>query len=398
MEKLIFLVSPTTTRNWSSASKVNKRGLYSSHSSYHSLFSYHFLFAFPAYNLRSLGSLAPSIAMTSRLQFLSRRLLASSARSYARNRTRITREISEEEVRKFAQQRQQQLSQKQDFYYHEQPSTDYKGHVGQPSQFNTVFEVPPNKNGLITPEDGIYDILREPTLVIERQMEFMNVILGFEQANRYKIMNSRGDQIGFMEEKDMGLLKVLGRQFFRLHRPFDIDVFNNYGDLLLTIKRPFSFINSHIKCYLPGYDRDGQLMHEIIGESIQSWHLWRRKYNLFKLEDDETDEYEQFGAIDAPFLSFDFPVTNENGDVIASVDRNWVGLGRELFTDTGVYIIRMDPASFEGLGDMYPSVAGPLTLDQRAVLLGNAVSIDFDYFSRHSRGPGGGLFALGDVE
>lgn len=235
-------------------------------------------------------------------------------------------------------------------------------------------------------------------MVIERQMEFMNVILGFEQANRYKIMNSRGDQIGFMEEKDMGLLKVLGRQFFRLHRPFDIDVFNNYGDLLLTIKRPFSFINSHIKCYLPGYDRDGQLMHEIIGESIQSWHLWRRKYNLFKLEDDETDEYEQFGAIDAPFLSFDFPVTNENGDVIASVDRNWVGLGRELFTDTGVYIIRMDPASFEGLGNMYPSVAGPLTLDQRAVLLGNAVSIDFDYFSRHSRGPGGGLFTLGDVE
>jgi hypothetical protein len=91
-------------------------------------------------------------------------------------------------------------------------------------------------------------------------------------------------------------------------------------------------------------------------------------------------------------------VTNENGDVIASVDRNWVGLGRELFTDTGVYIIRMDPASFEGLGNMYPSVAGPLTLDQRAVLLGNAVSIDFDYFSRHSRGPGGGFFALGDVE
>lgn len=319
------------------------------------------------------------------------RLLSTSLRASARNKTRITREISEEEVRKFAQQRHNQ----KDFYYHQEPSQNFREHLGEPSQFNTVFPVPPNKNGLITPEDGIYDILREPTLVIERQVEFMNVVLGFEQANKYKIMNSRGDQIGYMEEKDIGLLKVLGRQFFRLHRPFDIDVFNNYGDLLLTIKRPFSFINSHIKCFLPGFDSHGHLMHEIIGESIQSWHLWRRKYNLFKLEDDATDLYEQFGAIDAPFLSFDFPVTNEAGDVIASVDRNWVGLGRELFTDTGVYIIRMDPASFEGLGSMYPSVAGPLTLDQRAILLGNAVSIDFDYFSRHSRGTGGGFLSFG---
>lgn len=296
-------------------------------------------------------------------------------------------------MRRFREQQQPSGGQ----YYRENPSKNAEAYESEPTQFRTVFQIPPNDNGLITEQDGIYDILKEPTLVIERQIEFMNVALGFEQANRYKIMNSLGEQIGFMEEKDMGIAKVIGRQFFRLHRPFDIDVFNNYGDLLLTIKRPFSFINSHIKCLLPGVDHQGNLMYEIIGESVQSWHLWRRKYNLFKLEDENSDQYEQFGAIDAPFLSFDFPVTNSSGDVIASVDRNWVGLGRELFTDTGVYIVRMDPASFAGLGNLYPTVAGPLTLDQRAVLLGNAVSIDFDYFSRHSRS-GGGLFSFGLYE
>ncbi|KAK6456978.1 phospholipid scramblase 1 [Scheffersomyces xylosifermentans] len=300
-------------------------------------------------------------------------------------KTRITQEISEEEVKRYHEQNPQRLG-SNDFYYQTNPSKNSKEFEHEPSSYHTIFSIPPNENGLITPEDGIYDILKEPTLVIERQIEFMNVFLGFEQANKYRIMNALGEQIGYMEEKDMGLLKVLGRQFFRLHRPFDIDVFNNYGDLLLTIKRPFSFINSHIKCYLPGYDRDNSLIFENIGETIQSWHPWRRRYNLFKLEDEETSEFNQFGAIDAPFLSFDFPVKNQNGDVIASVDRNWVGLGRELFTDTGVYIVRMDPASFAGMGELYPSVAGPLTLDQRAILLGNAVSIDFDYFSRHSRG------------
>ena len=58
----------------------------------------------------------------------------------------------------------------------------------------------------------------------------------------------------------------------------------------------------------------------------------------------------------------------------------------------------MDPASFSGMGNIYPSVAGPLTLDQRAILLGNAVSIDFDYFSRHSTGPGGGFLAFSDID
>lgn len=309
-------------------------------------------------------------------------------------RTRQVREISPEEVRRYNEQRQ---TKSDDFYYKERPLLDTDAYQNDPTQFRTVFEIPPNTNGIITPEDGIYDILKEPTLVIERQIEFMNVVLGFEQANRYKIMNSLGDQIGYMVEKDYGILKAIGRQFFRLHRPFDIDVFNNYGDLLMTIKRPFSFINSHIKSLLPGYDQNGELMYEVIGELVQSWHLWRRKYNLFKLEDETADEYNQFGAIDSPFLAFDFPVRNEGGDVIASVDRNWVGLGRELFTDTGIYIIRMDPASFAGLGDMYPTVAGPLTLDQRAILLGNAVSIDFDYFSRHSR-TGGGFLSFGSYE
>ncbi|QBM85508.1 Scramblase [Metschnikowia aff. pulcherrima] len=310
-------------------------------------------------------------------------------------RTRRTEEISPEEIKRLRELRAHRTL--SSYYYHESPSSDAREYQNDPSQYRTVFEMPPNENGIITPEDGIYSLLKEPTLVIERQVEFMNVILGFEQANKYKIMNSLGEQIGYMEEKDYGILKMIGRQFFRLHRPFDIDVFNNYGDLLMTIKRPFSFINSHIKCLLPGFDNQGNLMHEVIGESVQSWHLWRRRYNLFKLDDETTDEYNQFGLIDLPFLAFDFPVKNEAGDVIASVDRNWVGLGRELFTDSGVYIIRMDPASFAGLGDMYPSVAGPLTLDQRAILLGNAVSIDFDYFSRHSR-QGGGFLSFGSYE
>jgi len=257
--------------------------------------------------------------------------------------------------------------------------------------FDSYSGTVPNPGGLLRETDGIARILNEPTIVIERQIEMMNMFLGFEQANQYVIMDALGNRIGYMSERDFGIGKMIMRQITRLHRPFVVDVFDNAGNPLMTIKRPFSFINSHIKAILPGFANEEE---GVIGESVQSWHLWRRRYNLFKAN--SHTEFDQFGAIDSGFLAFDFPVRDESGRVIGAVDRNWVGLGRELFTDTGVYIVRMDPASFAGMGDLYPKVAGPLTLDQRAVLLANAVSVDFDYFSRHSNR--GGLISFGDYE
>ena len=82
--------------------------------------------------------------------------------------------------------------------------------------------------------------------------------------------------------------------------------------------------------------------------------------------------------------------------LIASINRNFSGFGRELFTDTGQYIIRFDSAGQElalpprsteatvqGQTLVLPDSPG-LTLDQRAMTLATAVSVDFDYFSRHS--------------
>ena len=171
----------------------------------------------------------------------------------------------------------------------------------------------------------------------------------------------------------------------------------------------------------------------IIGEAQQQWAPLRRKYNLFlyhQFPKPETDlgnrqitagdlplsnsqqlqvseatkngsdgEFGQFAYVNEPFLSWDFSLLSADQRLIGSVNRNFAGFGREIFTDTGVYALRMDAA---GLADeprhlisktgetseRIPHVG--MTLDQRAVMLATAVSIDFDYFSRHS-GSGGGM-------
>ncbi len=273
---------------------------------------------------------------------------------------------------------------------YEQPSVIY------PSSKTTYYN---NGNEIVKPSDRLYDLLSRPVLILQRNLEMMNIMFGFEQANQYILMDGNGTHLGYLREEDFGIGKVIMRQITKLHRPFKVELTDTEGNLLMVIKRPFSFINSHIQSILPSNiivenSKIGESWSKdrIIGESVQSWHLWRRRYNLFKNISDEN--FEQFGIVDAPFLSFSFPINDENGLIIGAVDRNWVGFGRELFTDTGVYILRMEPEALEtdeyrGLINNNPQ---GLDIDQRAILLSTAVSIDFDYFSRHSRSGSGGLF------
>lgn len=254
-------------------------------------------------------------------------------------------------------------------------------------EINLPTEIPKDlpKSNQITERNPCLWMLSQPTLVVERRIEYMNLFLGFEQANQYALYDGNGTQIGWIMERDFGIGKAIMRQIYRLHRPFTVDVIDMNGGLLMTIRRPFSWINSHIKSVVVDYDGN----ETVVGESVQSWHLWRRRYNLFRSDDD--GDFVQFGKIDSGFLRWEFPIYNERGEISGSVSRNFGGFFREAFTDTGVYILRMDGMdNIEG----GPPSDRPLTLEERAVVLANAVSIDFDYFSRHS-GVGGGGFIIG---
>lgn len=172
----------------------------------------------------------------------------------------------------------------------------------------------------------------------------------------------------------------------------------------------------------------------LIGEAQQQWAPLRRKYNLSLFRQTATPEvnlgtrrtlpgnpthsrsqqlelpqapiksdegeFSQFAYVDEPFLSWDFSLFSADSRLIGSVNRNFAGFGREIFTDTGVYALRMDAAGLAEEPRHEPSKTGeqneiihkpPVTsmsLDQRAVMLATAVSIDFDYFSRKSSSPG----------
>lgn len=181
----------------------------------------------------------------------------------------------------------------------------------------------------------------------------------------------------------------------------------------------------------------------IIGEVQSQWAPLKRKYNLFLFHQPpgetstpvsatgldlstaqqaqvaaqsggaDEGQYVQFAYIEEPPLSWDFSLRSSSNKLIGSVNRNFAGFAREIFTDTGVYALRMDAAGLEeeaskrhiisktahGEKEYKDVVAGEkgemgMTLDQRAVMLATAVTVDYDYFSRHSHGSGMGMMPL----
>ncbi|EME82034.1 uncharacterized protein MYCFIDRAFT_165226 [Pseudocercospora fijiensis CIRAD86] len=349
------------------------------------------------------------------------------------------------------------------------PNTQLAATLAQSDTSDLVAEVriPHDPNGVLPPDHPALSILGNSSLVIQRQIEVMNLLMGFEQANRYIIMDGQGQTMGYIAEQDHGFGRAMARQFARTHRSFTTYIFDRNEREVLRIHRPFAWINSRIRIYDPvpegGYgelatstDLQGLSANSvvnpgqqaqvsplkleemrIIGEAQQQWAPLRRKYNLKsyrplepardhgtpRLESGEkatndtkaltvtesgTNENAieagmvQFAHVNEPFLSWDFTLRDESQNTIGSVNRNFAGLAREIFTDTGVYALRMDSAAqssaLETAGGeevaRYEREATAMTLDQRAVMLATAVSIDFDYFSRHSHAGSGGFMPI----
>ncbi|KAG0152617.1 hypothetical protein CROQUDRAFT_667415 [Cronartium quercuum f. sp. fusiforme G11] len=232
----------------------------------------------------------------------------------------------------------------------------------------TDYDTLPPQTTTVKPSEtlsSIKKLLSEKSIIIIRQLETLNVLIGYEQLNKYKILNSKGEIKGYIiEEENNRIVSNILRQILGTHRSFKSKILNENGIPLLYINKPFHFINSSI--IISYSDQEN-----IIGECQQEWNLFKRKYSLFIKN---KDEFEQFGKIDEKFLSWEFFIKDYNDLILGKIDKIFKGFGREIFTDTSHYLIDFDYQK-------------KLSVDQRAVILATTISIDFDYFSR-SRGGG----------
>ena len=108
----------------------------------------------------------------------------------------------------------------------------------QDSQANNLFSpvhIPEDPDGVLNEKHPATSILSNSAIVVTRQLELMNVMLGFEQANKYVIMDPKGGHIGYMAERDLGMGNMMARQMFSTHRSFTTHVFDRHGKEVLRV-------------------------------------------------------------------------------------------------------------------------------------------------------------------
>ena len=110
----------------------------------------------------------------------------------------------------------------------------------QDSQANNLLSpvhIPEDLDGVLNEKHPATSILSNSAIVVTRQLELMNVMLGFEQANKYVIMDPKGGHIGYMAERELGMGNMMARQMFSTHRSFTTHVFDRQGKEVLRVSQ-----------------------------------------------------------------------------------------------------------------------------------------------------------------
>eukprot|EP00887_Chlorella_sp_A99_P007876 scaffold20.g7876.t1 len=258
-------------------------------------------------------------------------------------------------------------------------------------------EVVETRAGLAS-ELQVASVVDHAALIVTRPIEWGNVLLGFEQANRYTVYDQHGSVVALLAEEEGSLGRALGRQLLRTRRPFTATVFSPDGQVIFVLRRPFYLINSSMTVE----DGEGNVVGACCGCARSD-------------------------------RNGDFELKDGQGRTLALIDRNFSGFGKELFTDAGKYVIHFGSSPGEAAHEAQATVAAahpdrpppplpasppavtalarlrtdvsviptstgdqlvvkrPLQLDERMVALAAAISVDYDYFHRHSHHGGGML-------
>lgn len=187
-----------------------------------------------------------------------------------------------------------------------------------------------------------------------RQRHELIELIGFETRNKYEILSSSGEVLGFAAEQQKGLLGMLMRQFLGHWRRFDLHIFDRNRQPLYVAKHPWRIFFQRLELF----SADGRL----VGAVQRRWALFHKHFDI------EDERGQVLMQVRSPFWRIWTFRFERHGREVAKLEKRWGGLIKEVFTDTDTFQISWtDPA---------------LTLPQRALIVAAGLYIDLLYFER----------------
>jgi hypothetical protein len=175
-------------------------------------------------------------------------------------------------------------------------------------------------------------LLGRPDLFVRQRKEWVEILVDWETRNQYSILDA----------------------------PLEALVVAPDGSPLLSLRRPFFWIFSHLSVESPEGPR--------LGEVARRFGVLYKRYDL-------RDGLEmRFARVASPrWRLWTFPVEGEQGQT-ATISKKWGGMLREVFSDADTFRVEFGTS--------------PWTDGQRAVIFAAALSIDFDFFENNTNSGG----------
>jgi len=192
--------------------------------------------------------------------------------------------------------------------------------------------------------------INEDFLIIEQQVEWMEAFSNYETENRYAILNQYGNELFFAEERS----SFWARMFLPAQRPLDIEVFNNQGDLVMAIEKPFRFFVPEIIVYNENDESVG----------IVKKKFWSLRRTFIVLDVNGNEIYRIVGPILHPWT---FKIMKD-GKELGKISKKWSGIGKEMFTDADTFNVNFPNAMSD---------------EEKKIFVGATFLIDLMYFEKN---------------
>lgn len=211
-------------------------------------------------------------------------------------------------------------------------------------------------------------------LIIKQVLEILEMITGWETNNRYRVMNTVGQQVYFIQEETTCLM----RQCCGPGRGFTLHVTDNSSQEVMRIVRPFKCCAGCCWCVQPGNCCSMELQVEapvgtVIGYVKQECSSWKPKLGIYDADD------QLIGMVNGPCCvcnapccgDVEFPVMDPMGTTqIGMCSKQWTGALTEYFTDADNFHVKF-----------------PMDMDVRmkALFFGAMMMVDFMYFETQKK-------------
>ncbi|XP_061463549.1 phospholipid scramblase 1-like [Rhineura floridana] len=198
-------------------------------------------------------------------------------------------------------------------------------------------------------------------IIIQQQIEFLEIIIGFETNNKYEIKNGWGQRIYFAaEETDCCTRNCCGAS-----RPFAMKIMDNVGQEVIELRRPLRCSSCWCPCCLQELEVQAP-PGTPVGYIKQTWDPFLPKFAI--QNEAQQDVLKIVGPCVVCSLCQDinFEVMSlDEQKRVGRISKHWTGFLKEIFTDTDNFGIQF-----------------PLDLDvkMKAVMIGACFLMDFMFF------------------